>query len=90
MNPEIYNKPVFTVKQIAKDSKPILYVIHNSEDEWQFLPNEEVSTNDIMITKLINILKIDPSIKDILWIPESMEASRKEIGGEWTTNIFTE
>lgn len=55
-------KAVFTVKNIVTKSMPILYVIRDDDDEWQFLTGEDVSMADMMMVTVRDIIDIDPSI----------------------------
>lgn len=81
---------VFTVQQVTKEHLPVLLVVHDREDEWQFLPNVEVTEADIVITALENVIKIDSSLEKILWIPGGTQALRDEKDGEWTTSVYAE
>jgi len=79
----------FTLKQIVDGTKPVLYVVHDREGNWQFLANDKVSINDLMIIRLKELIKSDPSLKDILWLPEGTEAIRERLGDDWSARIFS-
>jgi len=81
---------IFTVKNVVRGTSPVLLVVHDNDNEWQFLPNESVTEEDIMIISLENIIKIDPTLEEILWIPEGTEAVREDTGKDWTTKIYLE
>lgn len=83
-------RAIFTLKQIVREGLPILYVVHDKDDEWQFLSNGNVSVDDLMIISLDEVLNIDPSLENILWIPEGTEARRERIGGDWVTAVYSD
>lgn len=60
------NTAVFTVKDIATKRRNILFVVHDEDEEWQFLPGTDVDIKDIQVVSLQNILEIDGTISEIL------------------------
>ncbi|MBI2285192.1 MAG: hypothetical protein HYU71_15885 [Bacteroidetes bacterium] len=84
------NKEVYTLKQVVHDGMPIVYVVHDKDGNWQFLSRGEVSESDLMIISLKQMLEIDSSIEEILWIPEGIEAIREGPSKKWTTKVFLE
>ena len=72
-----------TSRYIIKDKLPILYVVHEDTDEWQFLGGQDVEEKDIMIVSMQNIIEHDETIKKILHIPLGSEAIRKDEISEW-------
>jgi hypothetical protein len=79
---------VFTIKQVVYERKPILYVVHDKEGDWQFLSDSDVRVSDAMIVTMSEILDLDPSLEKVLWIPEGTEARRESVNGEWVTSIY--
>jgi hypothetical protein len=78
------NVAVFTVKQIFKERKPILYVCHDEEDEaWQFLPGELVEEKDAMVVTLEEVIEHDPTINELHDLPMGYYAERKFVGDKW-------
>jgi len=75
-------KAVFTVKGIVYDSKSILYVIHDMDDEWQFLSGDNVSMEDMIIVPWKEIIRIDPSISS-LNLEMGYEAFRVTQSSNW-------
>jgi hypothetical protein len=75
-------KAVFTLKGVIKSSMPILYVVHDTDDEWQFLSDGEVSMEDMMIVTMGEITKIDPSV-GLLSLDMGYEAVRKSVNVDW-------
>ncbi|MBS1665358.1 MAG: hypothetical protein JST68_30220 [Bacteroidetes bacterium] len=77
------NLVVFTIRKVVYEKSPVVYVVHGIDDEWQFLSNAPASLSDLMIVSLRQILEIDPSLSEILSIPQGMEAVRSKIGDSW-------
>lgn len=84
------NKPVFTTKFVIEDRSEIIYVTHDKEGDWQFFSKEEASEQEARVVSMDEILDLDNSIEEILWIPEGTEAWREGVGKEWTTKVFSE
>jgi hypothetical protein len=83
-----YNKIVFTSNQVIEKLKPILYVVHDDEDDWQFLSGEETGNEaDGRIISIGTAISFDNTLKNILWLPPGTEAYRKDTGSEWQTNV---
>lgn len=84
---KFYEKPnvaVFTLKEIIKLNKPILFVSHDFEDgSWQFLTGRIVNDNDIMIVGLEEIVKHDPTLNELFDLPEGWLATRNSINENW-------
>jgi hypothetical protein len=72
-----------TSRYIIKDKLPILYVVHEDTDEWQFLGGQDVEEKDIMIVSMQNIIEHDETIRKILHLPLGSEAIRKDKISEW-------
>jgi hypothetical protein len=84
------NIAVFTTKYVLEEKSVITSVVHDFEGAWQFFGREDDTRNEIArIVTLDEILKMDPSLEEILWIPEGTEAWRKAIGDEWTTGVYS-
>jgi hypothetical protein len=77
------NKAVFTLKSIINGDGVILYVIHDNEDEWQFLDGGPVSSRDMMIVSLQQIIGRDSTILEILDLKMGYKANRKNAISKW-------
>ena len=78
------NVAVFTVKQIIRQQKPVLYVSHDEEDgAWQFLTGEPVEEKDSMIVLLEEMIAHDPTINELFDLPEGYYAIRDFVGDVW-------
>ncbi len=75
---------VFTTTHVVRAGKPILYVSHDADDGgWQFHSGNLVSTKDMMILALEEILEIDPSIASLASLPLGHCATRRGIRSAW-------
>ena len=83
------NKPIFTTKFVIEDRSEIIYVAHDKDGDWQFFSKEDASEQEARIVFMNEMLVLDPSIKEILWIPEGTEAWREGVGKEWTTKVYS-
>jgi hypothetical protein len=81
------NVAVFTTKYVVEKGSPIIYVSHDDEGDWQFFSKEDATEQEARIVTLDEIIERDPSIKEILWMPEGMEAWREGAGKAWTTKV---
>ncbi|WP_254513959.1 hypothetical protein [Anatilimnocola floriformis] len=72
-----------TLKRITSGEKPILYVTHDDEGDWQFLDGGDVSEKDATIISLKQIEELDPTIKAILDLPPGWSAVRVAKDKPW-------
>jgi len=78
------NLAVFSIRQIVFSRQPILHVTHDSNDgSWQFLGADTPSESDAVIVGLEEIVKLDPSIKDLSDLQVGWEAWRSNKGEKW-------
>lgn len=79
---------VITTKFVIENKSPIVSVFRDEDGDWQFFSKEEnIQEKDARVVSLNEILEIDSTIKDILWISNGMQAWRDNIDGEWNTSI---
>jgi hypothetical protein len=75
---------VFTSKYVLNDGEPITNVIHDTNNEWQFLSDHPVEIVDIKLVTLKQILKHDSSVKTILKLGLGCKACRKVVNSKWS------
>jgi len=68
----------------AFEGKPILYVYHNEDGDWQFHTEYEPKIEDSKLVCLEEIVKLDSTLNEIYYLNYGQTAYRNEIGGEWT------
>jgi len=77
---ESKNKAVFTCKHVLDDKEPILYITHDSDDDWQFLCGRNDHTEeDGKIISLKNAVDIDTTINKLFEMPIGLGAERKKL-----------
>ena len=81
---------VFTTKEIIEKNLPITNVVHDHEGDWQFFSKDEESIEENgRIVSLGEILEMDSTIDEILWLPKGMEAWRNSPGDKWITAVYS-
>lgn len=72
--------------QSVLDGAPVLLVSHDEEDDgWQFL--DGVSAAEPSAGRLLamrEVLRLDPSLREIADLPSGWTARRHSVGGGWT------
>jgi hypothetical protein len=78
------NTACFTCDHVLNRERPILYVSHDKDGEWQFLCGESDHTEaNGKIISLKNATEIDTSINDLFEMPLGVGAERDSIEGKW-------
>ena len=75
---------VFSSTYIFKDGLPVLYVVHDSEGDWQFhAGNGDFDTSKLMLVSLKNVLDYDPALNEVSDLPVDFMATRKSVDDPW-------
>jgi len=77
------NYAVVTVSRILDGSKPILYVVHDEDGDWQFLDGGDVSEDDAKVVSLMQVVGLDPSLKSLADLPTGWKAERRSADQPW-------
>jgi hypothetical protein len=78
------NVAALTLRSILEGA-PILYVYHDADDDgWQFLDGEPPDINAGRVIGMSEVLRLDPSLRDVADLPPSWMASRERVGGAWS------
>jgi hypothetical protein len=72
-----------TVRQIVQDGASISYIAHDEENGWSFWCDEPPDEADILAVSLEEILKIDPRISFLAYLPTGTCVSRDSPDGVW-------
>lgn len=80
------NTAVFICIHIVEGEKPILYVTHDNDGYWQFLCGDEHTEVQARIVSLIDVFKMDKSIKEIANLDYGKSAYRKTDKDKWIIN----
>ena len=74
----------FVCRHVLHMKRPILYVAHDSDGDWQFLCGHNYhSDDDVKIISLKEITKIDPSVNDLYEMPLKVGAERETVTHRW-------
>ncbi len=85
---EAKNLATYTTKQWIEQKKPITWVIHDSDGDWQFLTDDEPSAENIKIVALEQIILGDKTLNELFDLEYGEQAERKFIGDKWIRNKF--
>jgi hypothetical protein len=79
------SKSAITISQrlVVEKKKPILYVYHDTSDQWQFLASEDNQIDEVIFISLEDIISIDNSIKQISDLPKGWRAWRETKDQSW-------
>ncbi|RFS21335.1 DUF4262 domain-containing protein [Chitinophaga silvatica] len=76
------NLGVFTTKQVL-EGKPILYVYHNEDGDWQFHSEEDPDLDDAKLVAFEQITLIDPSVNQLYHLTYNRSATRNSPNDPW-------
>lgn len=76
------NVAVFTTYQ-ALESLPILCMVHEAEDDWQFLYDTTHSMSDLKIIILEEVVEHSPSVSELLRLDYGWHAPREAVSKKW-------
>lgn len=78
------NVAVFVARQIFKEAKPILRVVHDDDDgSWQFLTKDITTGDDMMVVCLEEVVKRDQTVNELFNLPTGQMATREFVGAKW-------
>jgi len=78
------NTACFSCNHILDEKKPILYVSHDSEGDWQFLCGESGHKEEnAKIISLKSATELDQSLNDLFEMPKGVGAERKAKDDKW-------
>ena len=79
------NLGVFTT-QATFDGKPILWVYHNEDGDWQFHSEDNPEIKNSKIVTLESLVKKDPTLNEIYYLNFGQSATRKSAESDWEIN----
>jgi hypothetical protein len=77
------NLSVFTVRQTVHGGRAVLFVSHDVDGSWQFLPGGNVSEADAMTVSLYSMISRDPSLMELADLPLGRQAYRRSVDSAW-------
>jgi len=80
---------VFTTVNVIKEGLTIEKVYHDHDGAWQFFDGSSTNSyQNAMVVGLGEILKMDPSIREVLNIPPGHFASRTNKNSDWIISKY--
>ena len=78
------NCAVFTLRPILFDGAPILHVTHDEDDHgWQFLGRGDADEEQAAVARLVEIVRLDPSVREVADMPPGWHAWREDRTSPW-------
>lgn len=77
------NQALFTCCHIIEENKPILYIKHDVDGDWQFLCGVTHTTEDGRIIAMKEVIGIDPSVSEVLNLRRGQIAQRQSKDDKW-------
>ena len=78
------NTAVFTTRQVVEQGLPIRSVWHDGDDGgWQFLCGTTNAESDLRIVGLGEIVRLDPSVREVADLPRGWVAWRSLRSDAW-------
>jgi hypothetical protein len=83
--PDPENLVTFTVGSILSGEREVLFASHDvSDGSWQFLTGNEVTTREIVLVCLADVVKTDDTLTELSDLPLGWIAERRSRGAPWT------
>lgn len=74
----------FVCNHVLDKERPILYVTHDADADWQFLCGQDDHTEaSARIISLKQVTERDPTVNDLYEMPVGFGAERKTIKDKW-------
>jgi len=80
---EIKEPIAITEKVIVEKQKPVLYVFHDEDGDWQFLSAEDTKMVEVFTLPLREMFEYDVSLKEISDLPKGWRAKRSDSSKVW-------
>lgn len=84
---EAPNVAVFSVHDVVLGGKPILFVSHDKDGDWQFLTGDTARKQDAVIVGLKEIVERDPTVITLADLPPGWIATRRSANATWEREI---
>jgi hypothetical protein len=74
----------FVCNHVLDKKRPILYVTHDAEGDWQFLCGEDDHTEDnVKIISLMQAVELDKTTNELYEMPANVGAEREKVTEKW-------
>jgi hypothetical protein len=74
---------VYSSTLVMEDGQPIFLVVHDEDDDWQFLASHEEHADECVLLHLSHVLEWDASLRTLESLPRGWRAWRWKVGDEW-------
>jgi hypothetical protein len=84
--------PEFTCRNVWERGRPVLYVFHDDNGDWQLLcgGNEHADDREIVVLHKDHLLARDPSLAPTFEPAEGWVAARESADAPWRNTEYTE
>ncbi len=72
-----------TERPVVARNKPILYVIHDDDGDWEFLSSADSTMVEVFTMPLNDMFDFDKSLKTISDLPKGWKATRVDTTKAW-------
>jgi hypothetical protein len=79
---------VFTTNGVIHRGEEILFIAHDDEDNWQFLPALGLPISELAIVTFETLIELDDSLSELPSIPAGKMGKRKAKGNNWEIVSF--
>lgn len=76
------NVGVYTTRGLLHDGRPLVYVSHDADGDWQF-HCEAADDDEGMLVSLANVVRRWPEVAELADLPRGWVASRESPAQEW-------
>lgn len=78
------DKAVFTCHHVTNKKRPILFVTHDNNEDWQFLcgQNDHIEESAKIIS-MKNAVELDNTLNELFDMPIGVGAERNGVGEKW-------
>ncbi len=80
---EIKEPIAITERPVVARNKPILYVIHDDDGDWEFLSSADSTMVEVFTMPLKEMFDFDKSLKTIIDLPKGWKAMRSDTTKAW-------
>lgn len=79
------NRPIFTTENVLSKKEFVKYVVHDEEGDCFFTEEVDTDPETLIMVSLDSLVKIDPSLNSIFYLPFNHEAIRSSQDAKWET-----
>jgi hypothetical protein len=73
---------------VVQKKQPILYIIHNSDGEWQFFADVRTQLDPVVELSIRDLIAIDSTIIDVAYLKKGWKAWRTDKASPWNSAIY--